>query len=93
MTSGTITVPPRLSGRAIGSVLCGLAGCVVPIVPSVLAIWLGVSAQRRIEMDPSLRGGALAAAGAILGWLGLLLWFLAAIVIAFLVTPGTGAPA
>lgn len=64
----------RTDGGAIASLVLGILGFVIfPIVPSVLAIWLGVSARRRIRTDPSLTGEGLATAGVILGVVELVL--------------------
>jgi uncharacterized protein DUF4190 len=58
----------RTDGRAIASLVLGIVGFVVfPVVPSVIAIWLGLSAKRRMRVDPSLTGDGLATAGIILG--------------------------
>jgi Domain of unknown function (DUF4190) len=60
--------PQRTDGGAIASLVLGILGFVVfPVVPSVLAIWLGVSAKRRMRDDPTLGGEGLATAGVILG--------------------------
>ena len=76
----------RTEGRAIASLVLGILGFVVfPVVPSVLAIWLGVTAKRRIQVDPGLGGEGMATAGIILGVVELVLVALAIVAMLFLV--------
>jgi Domain of unknown function (DUF4190) len=76
----------RTEGRAIASLVLGILGFVAfPVAPSVLAIWLGVTARRRIQADPSLGGEAFATAGIILGVVELVLVGLAIVAMMFLV--------
>ena len=76
----------RTEGRAIASLVLGILGFVAfPVVPSVLAIWLGVTAKQRIQADPALGGEGLATAGIILGVVELVLVTLAIIAMFFLV--------
>ena len=85
----TSPVDRRTEGRAIAALVCGIAGWVAfPIAPSVLAIWLGVSARRRIDRDPTLSGEGMATAGVILGVSALVVAALAitAIVLLFATT-------
>ena len=89
----------RTEGRAIASLVLGVLGFVaLPVAPSVLAIWLGVTARRRIQADPSLGGDGLATAGIILGVVELVLVGLAIVAMIFLValfersTPGIVTP-
>lgn len=75
----------RTDGRAIASLVLGILGFVVfPVVPSVLAIWLGISAKRRMRDDPSLTGEGLASAGIILGVVELVLVTLGIVALFFL---------
>lgn len=74
-------------GRAIASFVLGILGFVVfPIVPSVLAIWLGFSAKRRMRDDASLTGEGLATAGIILGAVELVLVALSIVALVFFFT-------
>ncbi len=43
----------------------------IPIIGSIAAIILGYSARKEIARTPGLEGDGLAAAGIILGWIGL----------------------
>jgi hypothetical protein len=73
-----LPMPQRTEGRAIAALVLGILGFVAfPVAPSVLAIWLGMSAKRRIQADPSLTGEGLATAGVILGIVELVLVTLA----------------
>jgi hypothetical protein len=82
--STTWPLQQRTEGRAIASLVLGIVGFVIfPVVPSVLAIWLGVSAKRRMRSDPSLTGEGLATAGIILGIVELVLVALAIAALAF----------
>ena len=64
--------------------MLGVLGFVVfPLVPSALAIWLGISAKRRMRDDPSLTGEGLATAGIILGIVELVLLALAIAALVF----------
>jgi hypothetical protein len=66
--------PQRTSGLAIASLACGIAGFVVfPILASIAAIVLGISARGEIRRDPALGGEGMATAGLVLGWLGVAL--------------------
>jgi Domain of unknown function (DUF4190) len=78
----------RTDGRAIASFALGVLGFVVfPVLPSVLAIWLGISAKRRMRSDPGLTGEGLATAGIILGIVELVLVALAIAALAFFFFP------
>lgn len=59
------------NGRAIGALGFGVLGLVFPVIPAVLAIWLGVTARRAIRDDSSQGGGWMATSGIILGVLEL----------------------
>lgn len=68
----------RTDGRAIASLVLGILGFVaIPVVASVIAIWLGLTAKRDIRSDPSLTGEGLATTGIILGVVALVLVALA----------------
>jgi uncharacterized membrane protein len=78
-------VQRRTDGGAIASLVLGVLGFVVfPVVPSILAIWLGLAAKRRMRQDPSLGGEGLATAGVILGVIELALVTLAVALLVFL---------
>jgi Domain of unknown function (DUF4190) len=66
-----------------------------PVVPSVLAIWLGVTARHRIRDDATLDGEGMATAGVILGVVGLVLVVVGAVLLfalLFATTSGGGNP-
>jgi hypothetical protein len=69
---GMAPVPPRTSGAAIGSLVCGLLGC-IPFVTSLVAVILGFVGLRATSR-PGVSGRGLAIAGLILGLLGILGW-------------------
>jgi hypothetical protein len=54
---------------AIAALVAGGVGFVAyPIVPSIIAIVLGVRARRQIDSQPGSRGRLAAEAGLVLGW-------------------------
>lgn len=64
---------------AVAALVLGVVGFVgVPLIPSVLAIILGLRARRQIESGPSERGRPLAEAGIVLGWAAIALLVLSA---------------
>jgi Domain of unknown function (DUF4190) len=66
--------PARTSGLAIASLALGVVGVfAVPLIASVVAIFLGMKAQEELARDPALAGEGLAKAGVILGWVGVAL--------------------
>ena len=71
--------PGETSGKALASLILGIAGLVMlPVVGSILAIILGVSAKREIAARTGLGGEGMATAGIILGAVGVALMALAA---------------
>jgi hypothetical protein len=63
--------PGETSGKAIASLILGIAGFVVlPVVGPILAIILGVSAKREIASRTGLGGKGMATAGIVLGAIG-----------------------
>jgi hypothetical protein len=74
-----IAAPGETSGKALASLILGIAGLVMlPVVGSILAIILGVSAKREIASRTGLGGEGMATAGIILGAVGIALMALAA---------------
>jgi uncharacterized Zn finger protein (UPF0148 family) len=61
----------QTSGLAIASLVSGIAGwTIVPLLGSILAIFLGYAARNEIRRDPDrLTGEGLAVAGLVLGWI------------------------
>jgi hypothetical protein len=75
-------VRQETNGRAIAALVLGIAGLVIfPFVPSVLAVWLGITGRRQIRRDPTQTGEGLATAGLILGWIGVAMSTLAVLLI------------
>jgi hypothetical protein len=71
----------RTEGLAITSLVLGIAGfAICPLVCHILAIVLGTQARNKIRNDPTLGGDGLARAGVILGWVGVGLTVLFAII-------------
>ena len=82
MSTASFPVVRRTEGRAIASLVLGIVGVVLfPVVPSVLAIWLGVTARHRIRDDATLDGEGMATAGVILGVVGLVLVVVGAVLL------------
>ena len=68
-------------GLAIASLVCSIAAFFfIPFIGSILAIVFGTIARRRIAEDPSLQGAEMARVGIIVGWVGLIVMTLLAIV-------------
>ena len=61
----------QTSGLAIASLVSGIAGwTILPLLGSILAIFLGYAARNEIRRDPDrLTGEGLAVAGLVLGWI------------------------
>lgn len=61
----------QTSGLAIASLVSGIAGwTVLPLLGSILAIFLGYAARNEIRRDPDrLTGEGLAVTGLVLGWI------------------------
>jgi hypothetical protein len=67
----------RVNPVAIAALLAGVVGFVVfPVIPSILAIILGLWARRQIDSQPGSRGRLAAEAGMVLGWAALALLLL-----------------
>ena len=78
-------VPPatkRTNGKAVASLVCGIAGFLVcPLVLHIAAVILGNQAKGEISRDPSQEGQGMAQAGYILGIVGLVLSALTVVII------------
>lgn len=62
----------RTEGSAIAALVMGILGIVgCPLILSIPAIIVGNQARNKIRSDPSLEGDAMARAGVILGWIGI----------------------
>lgn len=62
----------RVEGSAIAALVMGILGIVgCPLILSIPAIIVGNQARNRIREDPSLDGDGMARAGVILGWIGI----------------------
>jgi hypothetical protein len=61
----------QTSGLAIAALVSGIAGwTILPLLGSILAIFLGYAARNEIRRDPDrLTGEGLAVAGLVLGWI------------------------
>src|SRR4051794_4863702 len=68
----TLNPQPKTSGAAIGSLVCGILGC-VPWITGLLAIVLGIVGLKSTK-DPMVRGRGLAIAGLVLGCVSVLMW-------------------
>jgi hypothetical protein len=63
----TFPVNQRTDGRAIAALAFGVLGFMFPVLPAILAIWLGITSRRAIRRDPALGGEWMATSGLILG--------------------------
>ena len=80
---------PQNSGLAIGSLIASIAGLFIPIVGGIVGLILGYMAKKQIrESDGTLKGGGMATAGIILGWIEVALPVLAICVIVILALMG-----
>lgn len=75
----------QLNGKALASLVLGMAGLVVPLVPSILAVVLGHAARNDLRMDHTQKGEGLALTGMILGWIGIALAAIGLIVFGFFI--------
>jgi hypothetical protein len=71
----------QTEGFAIASLVCSIAAFfIIPFLGSILGIIFGSIAHRRIAEDPRLQGAEMARVGIIVGWVGLVLITLLAVV-------------
>lgn len=90
-TTSHATGHRRTEGSATASLVLGIAGLVVcPLVCSVLAIIFGNKAKGKIAADPNLEGEGLAKAGVILGWIGVGLGVVTALLFIAAISSGGG---
>jgi hypothetical protein len=66
--------PRKSNGAAIGSLICGILGC-IPFITGILAVVLGIVGIKKTK-DPQVGGKGLAIAGIILGLLSIGTWAL-----------------
>ena len=68
---------PLTDGYAVACLASAITGFVVPLDPSVAALYLSAASEERLQAEPDrLTGERLNAAGRILAWLGMSLWVL-----------------
>jgi uncharacterized protein DUF4190 len=61
-------VPTGRDEAAVAALVLAIAGYIaLPVIPSVMAIWIGLHAHRRIRATPGLGGDRLALAAVVLG--------------------------
>lgn len=77
-----VIVRQRTSGLAIASLVCGICQLGFPLPISLVAIFLGHAARRRIRQTGE-RGDGLAVAGLALGYLGLVCMLLLVVLMFF----------
>lgn len=71
----------RTEGSAIAALVMGILGIVgCPLILSIPAIIVGNQARNKIRHDPTLEGEGMARAGVILGWIGIALFAVGALV-------------
>jgi hypothetical protein len=76
MPMGPAPFVQKPNAPALISLILGLAGCILPFVGGIAAIWLAITGIRRTK-DPAVGGKGLAIAGLIFGILSTLLWVMA----------------
>lgn len=70
------------AGKATASLVLGIAGVFIcPLVCSIPAIVLGSQARGEIERTPGLGGAGMARVGIVLGWVGVAVGIVIAIVV------------
>jgi len=80
---------PQTSGMAIGSLIASVLGLIIPIVGGIVGLILGYIAKKQIrESGGTLKGGGLATAGIVIGWIEVALPVLATCVIVILALMG-----
>ncbi len=69
------TVQPRVSGMAIASMVCSIAGFMMCFfIGQIVGIVLGYNARKEIKSSQgSISGEGFATAGIIIGWIGLII--------------------
>jgi len=73
----SVTQPPRTSGLAITSMICGILGIIIPYLGFILAILgivFGAIAIHQTGSQPNLGGRGMAIAGLVLGIIAIALW-------------------
>lgn len=75
---GPQTAQPTISGMAIASLVCSIAGCFFnSLAGLILGIVLGDTAKRKIrESQMKIGGNGIATAGMIIGWIGITIYIL-----------------
>jgi len=82
---------PQNSGKAVGALVCGIAGLVVCQPVGIAGIVLARQADEEIAASGGrLTGQGLAQAGRILGWISVALMVLSVIVITIIVAAAAG---
>ncbi|HVF78110.1 MAG TPA: DUF4190 domain-containing protein [Solirubrobacteraceae bacterium] len=67
-------VEKKRSGKAIGSLVCGIISLVIlGVILGVVAVVLGAMARKEIKENPALAGDGMALAGIITGAIGAVL--------------------
>ena len=75
-TPGPVSGPPKTSGKAIGSLICGIIGLFFcGLILGLIAISLANNAKKDIAVSGGAIGGqGLATAGFVLGIIGVVGW-------------------
>lgn len=83
--------PPPTNGMAVASLVLSLVGWfMVPVIAPVLGVIFGHVARRQIE-NTGQRGGGMAVAGLVLGYINLALWLIGILVTIVIVIAIAGA--
>ncbi len=81
-----IPVATQTNGKAIGALVCGIAGLILCVIAGIPAIILGNMAVAEIEASGGRQSGrGMAVAGRVLGWIGVGLLILLLVVVLIVV--------
>jgi prepilin-type processing-associated H-X9-DG protein len=70
--------PPRTSGLAVASLVCGILGLCVPVIGGLVGLVLGIIGLVKVNRSAgALAGGGLAVAGIVVSAIGVLFWLIA----------------
>lgn len=82
-------VVAQTNGKAIGALVCGIAGLILCVIAGIPAIILGNMAVAEIDASGGHQDGrGMAVAGRVLGWVGVGLMIIALVVILIVVIAG-----
>jgi Domain of unknown function (DUF4190) len=79
------------SGKAVGSLVCGIAGLAVCAPVGIVAVILGTQARNEITASGGrIQGDGMALAGLIMGWVAIGLFVLGALIAVIVLAAAAG---